>query len=639
MRFNRFKYRNILVQEDVIMDWNNFQNILYQSSIFSITAEFLTEFGHLPAPDDGTLRTMFYDKHQYVLSTFKSHKYYILNPEWRKLFYELAHDQKEHFGDFLESNLRLLFQWAPLRLIELTHALTRSPLTFDATLNLDDEIIQKQISFETGFPESYICKWELNLSKELLRSNVIQQIMQMNKIYKVPNRDLILSFDYECFSLPNTTLFIITTDLRVENRVFFYILHLKRDAQEKFSVLDYFTFLNQINEILTQFAPTIKFNPVERKQVVNFIAALPNIAIPEDFIKDLLIPILNVPSFPIFDEEAWGKSLLLEKSRIFRVLMKYNKFLMSRDFRERLARFFDFFKFGPKVGNFDQGTFKIAIQGLFSTTFGNNPIWWNEFSELSSIEINQLKDILDWNPETICIKTKELLSHRQTFRDFSSLIDLRVDLENILPEYEYLMVERDFHQSHVEISERKTNKEFPVNLGDLSLTWKVYPRYPSGHNRIGLQLTSISGKISPPESMERKLMKRVLEDIFLHYDLLNDETNWPTPLGTLISLEEVKALRNRVKIPEKVIVYIVAKCADQCCVCYSRGIQIHHLDGNPANNELDNLAPLCPNCHEQASAHPISVVNLTPSRLKKLRDTWYDICERKRGAPAYGDTT
>ena len=28
-------------------------------------------------------------------------------------------------------------------------------------------------------------------------------------------------------------------------------------------------------------------------------------------------------------------------------------------------------------------------------------------------------------------------------------------------------------------------------------------------------------------------------------------------------------------------------------------VEIHHIDGNPANNDPFNLIPLCPNCHTE----------------------------------------
>lgn len=52
----------------------------------------------------------------------------------------------------------------------------------------------------------------------------------------------------------------------------------------------------------------------------------------------------------------------------------------------------------------------------------------------------------------------------------------------------------------------------------------------------------------------------------------------------------------------------------RCAICGADRPHVHHIDEDPANNSLDNLLPLCPNCH-LVDEHDAS--NRTP--LEKLK--------------------
>ena len=91
--------------------------------------------------------------------------------------------------------------------------------------------------------------------------------------------------------------------------------------------------------------------------------------------------------------------------------------------------------------------------------------------------------------------------------------------------------------------------------------------------------------------------------------------------------------KERIALKESLRLEIIAKCNNRCCICQTPFIVIHHIDGKPSNNNPDNLAPLCPNCHSQAHSASQLTTNLKPSRIKLLRDKWYEYCEkRKEGA-------
>jgi len=86
----------------------------------------------------------------------------------------------------------------------------------------------------------------------------------------------------------------------------------------------------------------------------------------------------------------------------------------------------------------------------------------------------------------------------------------------------------------------------------------------------------------------------------------------------------------RVPVPEATRLGVIAASNNRCCVCQTPFVVIHHVDEDPSNNDIDNLAPLCPNCHSQAHSTSKLTINLTASRLKELRERWYLYCEKRR---------
>lgn len=92
------------------------------------------------------------------------------------------------------------------------------------------------------------------------------------------------------------------------------------------------------------------------------------------------------------------------------------------------------------------------------------------------------------------------------------------------------------------------------------------------------------------------------------------------------------AVSTRVAVPEQLKSEILSRTNNRCCVCQTPFVQLHHLDGDPSNNDLDNIAPVCPNCHNQAHSNSALTLNLTPARLKAIRDRWYAYCENRKDA-------
>lgn len=93
----------------------------------------------------------------------------------------------------------------------------------------------------------------------------------------------------------------------------------------------------------------------------------------------------------------------------------------------------------------------------------------------------------------------------------------------------------------------------------------------------------------------------------------------------------------RKDVPESLLEQLLFLSSNRCCVCQLPLIVIHHIDENPSNNEMDNLAPLCPNCHTQAHSDSKLTRNLTPERIKHIRTIWYNYCECRRASQTAAD--
>jgi hypothetical protein len=65
-----------------------------------------------------------------------------------------------------------------------------------------------------------------------------------------------------------------------------------------------------------------------------------------------------------------------------------------------------------------------------------------------------------------------------------------------------------------------------------------------------------------------------------------------------------------------------------CCIC--RGprheVQIHHIDENPANNEWDNLAVLCLNCHGRVTGRPGFGRKFSRQEVLEYKRDWESQC-------------
>ena len=84
-------------------------------------------------------------------------------------------------------------------------------------------------------------------------------------------------------------------------------------------------------------------------------------------------------------------------------------------------------------------------------------------------------------------------------------------------------------------------------------------------------------------------------------------------------------IQKRTQIPKDIANLTLFLSDRICCVCRVPGkaIQIHHLDGNNNNHELDNLAVLCLHCHDESQIKGGFGRKLNSELIKLYRNELY----------------
>ena len=90
--------------------------------------------------------------------------------------------------------------------------------------------------------------------------------------------------------------------------------------------------------------------------------------------------------------------------------------------------------------------------------------------------------------------------------------------------------------------------------------------------------------------------------------------------------------KNRISIPIETAAKVLFLSDRTCCVCREEGkkVQIHHIDENSANNEIDNLSVLCFECHTETMIRGGFHRKLDADQIILYRNDWLNIIARKR---------
>lgn len=85
---------------------------------------------------------------------------------------------------------------------------------------------------------------------------------------------------------------------------------------------------------------------------------------------------------------------------------------------------------------------------------------------------------------------------------------------------------------------------------------------------------------------------------------------------------------SRKPIPLKVQSIVLLANRHACCVCQKPRVQLHHIDENPANSSIENLAALCVVHHDMASMQIGLTKKLRADEVRQYKTTWEDRCAR-----------
>jgi hypothetical protein len=83
----------------------------------------------------------------------------------------------------------------------------------------------------------------------------------------------------------------------------------------------------------------------------------------------------------------------------------------------------------------------------------------------------------------------------------------------------------------------------------------------------------------------------------------------------------------RPSIPLAVQTALLVANRHACCVCQKPRVQIHHIDGDRANNDPVNLATLCTDHHDLASMQIGLTKKLKPAEVAHYKETWEARCK------------
>jgi hypothetical protein len=90
--------------------------------------------------------------------------------------------------------------------------------------------------------------------------------------------------------------------------------------------------------------------------------------------------------------------------------------------------------------------------------------------------------------------------------------------------------------------------------------------------------------------------------------------------------------KERTPIPQDVADQVLFNHDHTCCVCNEPGkpVQIHHIDDDPSNNAIENLAVVCLDDHDRTQVKGGFGRKLTVGEVVRYRDNWVERVANRR---------
>lgn len=90
----------------------------------------------------------------------------------------------------------------------------------------------------------------------------------------------------------------------------------------------------------------------------------------------------------------------------------------------------------------------------------------------------------------------------------------------------------------------------------------------------------------------------------------------------------------RIEVPPALAAEILVSSDRTCCVCRTpgKGVQLHHIDGDPGNNASQNIAVLCFQCHHETQLTGGFGRQLNALTVARYRDIWLAEVEHRRAS-------
>ena len=84
----------------------------------------------------------------------------------------------------------------------------------------------------------------------------------------------------------------------------------------------------------------------------------------------------------------------------------------------------------------------------------------------------------------------------------------------------------------------------------------------------------------------------------------------------------------RRKVKTKTSDEVLAANRHTCCMCHERGknVQLHHIDGDNANNEHENLAVVCLDCHSKVTGNEGLGRSYSTGEVSIYKAKWEEAC-------------